>query len=107
MGSRAISYQVPEYRERSTTGTVVSGSRCSMPPQAAAARKILPIPSDWRVFMKGLGVLFSQAMTQEIRRQPAHAGPSRAAKCLLRPGPIAFSEASKDGSADVLHRNRA
>jgi hypothetical protein len=29
-----------------------------MPPQAAAARKILPIPSDWRVFMKDLGVSF-------------------------------------------------
>jgi hypothetical protein len=40
----------------------VSGSRCSMPPQAAAARKILAIPSDWGVFMKDLGI-FSEAMT--------------------------------------------
>src|SRR6188474_3506952 len=54
MGSRAISYQVPEYRERSTKGTVVRGSRCAISAHAAAARRTLPIPSDWSVRMKDL-----------------------------------------------------
>ena len=69
MGSRATSYQVPEYRERSTKGTVVSGSRCSMPPQAAAARKILAIPSHRRVFMNDGNTAFTGTSRSATRRE--------------------------------------
>ena len=81
MGSRAISYQVPEYRERSTKGTVGSGSRCCNPPQAAATRKMLAIQSDWKVFMKDLGAF--HRLGQRRSGVNRHNGSLNGSKCPL------------------------